>query len=42
MYTIVRKRALEVWGTMEILVEKQQRKKLLEDEEKRRRKGHYL
>ena len=35
------KRALEVWGTMEALVEKQQRKKLLEDEEKRRRKGHY-
>ena len=34
-------RALEVWGTMEKLVEKQQRKRLLDDEEKRRRKGHY-
>jgi len=32
-------RALEVWGSMERLVEKQQRKKLLDDEEKRRRKG---
>lgn len=31
-------KALEKWGTMEILVEKQQRKKLLDDEEKQRRK----
>ena len=38
LYTTVQ-RALEVWGTMEALVEKQQRKKLLENEEKRRRKG---
>ena len=35
-------RALEKWGTMEILVEKQQRKKLLDDEEKQRRKGQFL
>ena len=32
-------RALEVYGTMEALVEKQQRKKLMDDEEKKRRKG---
>lgn len=34
-------RSLEVWGTMEALVEKQQRKKLLDDEEKKRRKSQY-